>query len=90
MTTYSSGEIAQLEIPDNHRDDQQCKIVKVITQGSYIPHMRYQQKDDQKAAPGGDTLTGSKFRFRQHGETGAWMSELFPNMAKHVEIISDV
>ena len=36
------------------------------------------QKDDGKAGPGGGTLTASKFRFRQHGETGTWVSELLP------------
>ena len=28
------------------------------------------QKDDGKAGPGGGTLTASKFKFRQHGQTG--------------------
>ncbi|MBM4070688.1 MAG: DUF1501 domain-containing protein [Planctomycetes bacterium] len=27
----------------------------------------------------------SPFRFRQHGQSGAWVSELFPNMARHVD-----
>jgi hypothetical protein len=27
----------------------------------------------------------SPFRFRQHGQCGAWVSELFPNMARHVD-----
>ena len=43
------------------------------------------QKDDGKVGPGGGTLTGSKFKFRQHGQTGTWVSELFPNMARHVD-----
>src|SRR5580704_6592403 len=34
------------------------------------------QKDDGKVGPGGGTLTGSKFKFKQHGETGSWVSEL--------------
>ena len=40
------------------------------------------QKDDGKAGPGGGTLTASKFKFRQHGQTGTWFSELFPHMAE--------
>src|SRR2546426_7467680 len=28
-------------------------------------------------------LLKSPFQFRQHGQCGAWVSELFPNMAKH-------
>src|SRR5438045_179743 len=39
------------------------------------------QKDGGKPGPGGGTLTASKFRFRQHGQSGSWFSELLPNMA---------
>ena len=30
-------------------------------------------------------LLKSPFQFRQYGQCGAWVSELFPNMAKHVD-----
>lgn len=30
-------------------------------------------------------LMKSPFKFAQHGKSGAWVSELFPNMAKHVD-----
>jgi hypothetical protein len=30
-------------------------------------------------------LMQSPFTFRQHGQCGAWVSELFPNMARHVD-----
>jgi hypothetical protein len=30
-------------------------------------------------------LMKSPFPFRQHGQCGAWVSELFPNMARHVD-----
>jgi hypothetical protein len=30
-------------------------------------------------------LLKSPFKFKQHGQCGAWISELFPNMAKHVD-----
>lgn len=43
------------------------------------------QESDGKVAPGGGTLTASKFKFAQHGETGTWVSELYPNVAKHVD-----
>jgi hypothetical protein len=43
------------------------------------------QKDDGKVGPGGGTLTGSKFKFKQHGETGTWVSELYPRAAQHVD-----
>lgn len=43
------------------------------------------QQDHGKAGPGGGTLTGSKFQWQQHGQTGTWVSELYPNVAKHVD-----
>ena len=43
------------------------------------------QKNDGKVGPGGGVLTASKFKFRQHGETGTWISELYPNVAEHVD-----
>lgn len=43
------------------------------------------QKDDGKVGPGGGTLTGSKFKFQRYGQTGTWVSELYPNVAKHVD-----
>ncbi|WP_165218918.1 DUF1501 domain-containing protein [Aquisphaera insulae] len=43
------------------------------------------QQSDGKVGPGGGTLTASKFRFRQHGETGTWVSELYPHLAAHVD-----
>src|SRR5713226_215346 len=30
-------------------------------------------------------LMKSPFKFRQHGQSGAWVSDLFPNMARHVD-----
>lgn len=43
------------------------------------------QRDHGKNGPGGGVLTGSRFRFRQHGQTGTWVSELFPNVARHAD-----
>jgi hypothetical protein len=43
------------------------------------------QADDGKVGPGGGILTGSRFKFRQHGQTGTWVSELFPHLARHVD-----
>jgi hypothetical protein len=43
------------------------------------------QKDGGKPGPGGGTLTASKFRFQQYGDTGTWFSELLPNMARHAD-----
>src|SRR5262249_6146210 len=51
---------------------------------------------DGKELPGFDKNTGfftaqvgplmrSPFAFRRHGESGAWVSEIFPNLARHVD-----
>src|SRR6185436_13521679 len=43
------------------------------------------QESDGKTGPGGGVLTASKFKFAQYGETGTWVSELYPSVAKHVD-----
>jgi hypothetical protein len=43
------------------------------------------QRDGGKPGPNGGTLTASNFKFRQHGETGSWFSELLPQMATHAD-----
>ncbi|QIF03495.1 DUF1501 domain-containing protein [Roseimicrobium sp. ORNL1] len=42
-------------------------------------------KDGGKGGPGGGTLTSSKFKFKQYGQTGSWFSELLPNIATHAD-----
>jgi hypothetical protein len=42
-------------------------------------------KDHGKEGPGGGTVTASKFAFKQHGQTGTWMSELYPHVARHAD-----
>ena len=43
------------------------------------------QKNDGKVGPGGGKLTASKFKFQQYGQTGTWLSELYPHLSKHVD-----
>ena len=46
------------------------------------------QKDAGKAGPsrgGGGELIGSPFSFQQHGQSGLWISELFPHVARHAD-----
>lgn len=43
------------------------------------------QQDGGKVGPGGGILTASKFKFSQHGQSGTWISELYPNVAKHAD-----
>src|SRR5438552_18483206 len=59
----------------------------------YKPELR---KRDGKALEGFDNKTGffpeqvgglmkSPFAFAQHGKSGAWVAEIFPNLAQHVD-----
>jgi Protein of unknown function (DUF1501) len=43
------------------------------------------QRDGGKVGPGGGTLTASRFGFNRHGQTGTWVSSLFPDCARHVD-----
>jgi hypothetical protein len=43
------------------------------------------QSKDGKPGPGGGTITASKFKFKQYGQSGAWFSELLPNIATHAD-----
>jgi hypothetical protein len=43
------------------------------------------QESDGKVGPGGGTLTASKFKWAQYGETATWVSELYPHTAKLVD-----
>jgi hypothetical protein len=56
-----------------------------MSQMDTFEHKPQLQKDGGKVAPGGATLTASKFRFAQHGQTGRWVSELFPHVAQQVD-----
>jgi len=70
------------------------RMIFVFLQGSpsqvdtfdYKPKL---QKDDGKpvAAGSGNPLKylGSPWKFLQHGQSGAWISELYPNVAKHAD-----
>lgn len=35
--------------------------------------------------PPAGTILGSPFRYQQHGESGMWISELFPHLARHAD-----
>lgn len=43
------------------------------------------EKKNGKSGPGGGTITASRFKFRQYGTSGAYFSELLPNIATHAD-----
>lgn len=68
------------------------KLIFIHMNGSMSHHDTFDYKpqlikDDGKGGPGGGTLTASKFKFSQHGQSGSWFSELLPNLATHADKI---
>ncbi|AMV33595.1 hypothetical protein VN12_15820 [Pirellula sp. SH-Sr6A] len=66
------------------------RIIFLFLEGAFSQLDTWEYKpqlaaDHGKPGPGGGTLVASKFKFQQYGETGTWVSELFPNCAKHVD-----
>lgn len=51
----------------------------------YKPKLREDSGKAGVARGGGSKLFGSPFQFSQHGQSGLWISELFPNVAKHAD-----
>ncbi|MEM8668108.1 MAG: DUF1501 domain-containing protein [Planctomycetota bacterium] len=48
----------------------------------YKPRLRH---DHGRASSYGSPLCASSWNFQQHGESGLWVSELFPNVAEHAD-----
>ena len=66
------------------------RIIFPFMNRSHVPdgHLGLQAATSERSWQGGTcggVLTGSKFKFSQHGETGAWVSELYPHVARHVD-----
>ncbi len=66
------------------------RIIFVFMEGamSQVDTFEYKPKlqiDDGKTGPTGGRLVGSKFKFKQYGETGSWFSELLPHLATHAD-----
>ncbi len=66
------------------------RLIFIFMEGAMSQHDTFEYKpelqaNDGKSAPGGGRLAASKFKFRQYGESGAWFSELLPNIAKHAD-----
>ncbi|HAV34497.1 MAG TPA: DUF1501 domain-containing protein [Planctomycetaceae bacterium] len=83
-------EVAPLQSKSPHIPARAKRIIFLFMEGamSQLDTFEYKpelQRRDGEAGPGGGRLVGSKFRFSRHGETGTWVSELYPHVAKHVD-----
>lgn len=75
-----------LAVKQPHFEAKVKRIIFLFMEGaiSSLDTFEYKAAIEQntgKTGPGGGILTPSRFRFRQYGETGAWFSELLPEMA---------
>lgn len=66
------------------------RIIFLFMEGAMSPVDTFEYKaklqdNDGKPGPGGGKLVASKFKFAQHGKSGTWVSELYPNVAQHVD-----
>lgn len=66
------------------------RIIFLFMEGAMSPVDTFEykaklQENDGKPGPGGGKLVASKFKFDQHGQSGTWVSELYPNVAQHVD-----
>ena len=64
------------------------RIIFVFMEGAISQHDTFEykpelQENDGKRGPYGGTLAASKFKFKQHGQTGTWSSALLLNIATH-------
>ena len=51
----------------------------------YKPKLSQDTGKPGVARGGGSKLFGSPFAFSQHGQSGLWISELFPHVARHAD-----
>ena len=79
-----------------HHEAKAKRVIFLCMEGapSHVDTFDYKPKlsaDDGKPAPRGPggfgrgRLMGSPFRFAQHGRSGLWISELFPELARHAD-----
>jgi hypothetical protein len=93
----ASGEKADPLAPrKTHFPPRAKRVIFLCMEGapSHVDTFDYKPQltaDDGKPAPrgrggfGGGKLFGSPFKFARHGQSGLWVSELFPEVARHAD-----
>ena len=78
-----------LKAPHLRRKAKNCIFLFMAGGASQIDTFDYKPKlTADTGAPAirpGTKLLGSKWKFAQHGQSGLWISELFPNVANHAD-----
>ncbi len=62
------------------------RVIFLFMQGGPSQHETFDYNPELAAAAAkGASVFGSPFGFQQHGQSGLWISELFPNLARHAD-----
>ncbi|MBY0523027.1 MAG: DUF1501 domain-containing protein [Gemmataceae bacterium] len=100
MTAQAAEKQNPLAAKEGHHKPRAKRVIFVFMHGgpSQVDTFDYKprlQKDDGKELPfapngkvepnTGRKLMASPWKFARHGESGAWVSELFPEVARHVD-----
>ena len=85
-----SGPVTSLAPRPPHTFARAKRIIFLFMEGAMSSVDTFEYKPALQAlngrpSPGGGKLVGSKFSFRQHGQTGTWVSDLYPHVARHVD-----
>lgn len=79
-------------VPAPHHPPRARRVIFLCMQGgpsqldTFDPKPRL-QRDAGRTLRGRGRVVGSPFSFRQHGRSGLWISELFPNVARHADAL---
>lgn len=90
----AARELADVTMPQSHFAAKAKRVIFLCMRGgpSHVDTFDYKPdliKDDGK--PGkrnGTKLLASPWKFKQHGDGGLWISELFPELSKHADRMS--
>lgn len=89
-STHAAGQRNPLAARPQQYGTKAKRIIFLFMEGamSHVDTFDYKpelQANDGKSGQGGGKLVASKFGFQQYGDTGTWVSELYPNVARHVD-----
>ena len=91
MATRAAAQGGVLAPRDSHFPARAKRVIFLCMRGgpSHVDTFDYKPKlRASSGAPGtrpGTKLLGSKWEFSQRGQSGLWISDLFPNVAKHAD-----
>lgn len=90
VTSAAPTRANPLAVKQPHFEAKAKRVIFLCMSGgpSHVDTFDYKpqlQKDHGKQGRYGGTLLKSPFEFKQHGESGLWISEIFSNVAKHAD-----